>query len=68
MFLHTAEMHIKLMQMLQQRSKRRSLRHLGKSVHVFGEAFATIAVETMYLNIVLKNYFFGRTIQTIVET
>ena len=43
MFLHPTEMHIQLMQMLQQRSKRRAFRHLGKGVHVLGEALATIA-------------------------
>ena len=58
MLLHSPEMHIQFMQMLQKRSKRRSLRHLGKGIHILGEALATIAVETMYLNIVLKNYFF----------
>ncbi len=43
MLLHPAEMHIELMQMLQQRSERRALRHLGEGVHVLGEALATIA-------------------------
>ena len=43
MLLHPPEMHIQFMQMLQQRSERRSLGHLGKGVHVLGEALATIA-------------------------
>ena len=32
------------MQMLQQHSERRALRHLGEGVHVLGEALAAIAV------------------------
>ena len=43
MLLHPTEMHIQLMQMLQQRAERRAFRHLGKGVHVFWEALAAIA-------------------------
>ena len=43
MFLNPAEMHIQLMQMLQQCSKRRALRHFGEGIHVLGEALAAIA-------------------------
>ena len=44
MLLHPTEMHIQLVEMLQQRSERRAFRHLGKGVHVLWEALATIAV------------------------
>ena len=44
MFLHPTEMHIQLMQMLQKRSKRRSLGHLGKGIHILWEALTAIAV------------------------
>ena len=43
MLLHPTEMHIQLVEMFQQRSKRRAFCHLGKGVHVFGEALAAIA-------------------------
>ena len=43
MLLHPTEMHIQFVKVLQQRSKRRAFRHLGKGVHVLGEALATIA-------------------------
>ena len=67
MFFNTSEMHIELMQVLQQGAQRRSLGHLGegvdcvftalarhrkrafsalalRSVHILGEALATIAI------------------------
>ena len=43
MFFHSSEMHVQLMQVLQQGAQRRSLGHLGKGVDVLGEALATIA-------------------------
>ena len=44
MLLHPSEMHIQLVEMLQQRSERRALGHLSEGVHVLGEALAAIAV------------------------
>ena len=43
-FLDPTEMHIQLVKMLQKRSERRALRHLGEGVHILWEALATIAV------------------------
>ena len=43
MLLHPTEMHVELMEMLQQRSERRALRHLGEGIHVLGETLAAIA-------------------------
>ena len=43
MLLNPTEMNIQLMQMLQKRSERRTLGHLGKGVHILGEALAAIA-------------------------
>ena len=43
MFLHATEMHIQLMQMLQQSSERRAFCHLGKGIDILREAFATVA-------------------------
>ena len=43
MLLHPTEMYIQLVEMLQQRSERRAFRHLGKGVHILGEALAAIA-------------------------
>ena len=48
MFLLPTEMHVKLMQMLQKRSKWRALGHLGESVHVLGETLAAIAKLTVW--------------------
>ena len=42
-FLHSPEMHIQLMEMLQQRSEWRALGHLGEGIHVLGETLAAIA-------------------------
>ena len=47
MLLHTPEMHIQLVQVLQQGSKRRALGHLGEGVDVLGEALATVAELTV---------------------
>ena len=44
MFFHPPEMYIQLMKMLQQRSKRRALGHLGKGIHILREALAAVAV------------------------
>ena len=43
MLLYSTEMHVKFMKVLQKRSERRTLRHLGKGIHILGEALATIA-------------------------
>ena len=43
MFLHSPEMHIQLVQVLQQGAKGRALGHLGEGVDILGEALATIA-------------------------
>ena len=43
MLLNASEMHIELMQMLQQGAQRRSLGHLGEGVHILGEALAAVA-------------------------
>ena len=43
MLLHTPEMHIQFVQMLQQSTKRCPLGHLGEGVDVLGEALATVA-------------------------
>ena len=47
MLFHPTEMHIELMQMLQQGAKRRSLGHLGEGIDILGEALATIAILTI---------------------
>ena len=47
MLLHAPEMHIQLVQVLQQGSKRRALGHLGEGVDVLGEALATVAELTV---------------------
>ena len=47
MFLHSPEMHIQLMQVLQEGPKGGSLSHLGKGVDILGEALATIAKLTI---------------------
>jgi hypothetical protein len=44
MFLHPSEMHIQLMEMLQEGAEGRPFGHFGEGVHVFGEALAAIAV------------------------
>ena len=44
MLLNSAEVNIKFMQMLQERSERRALRHLSEGIHVLGKAFAAVAV------------------------
>ena len=52
MLLHSPEMHIQLMQMLQKLSERRAFSHLGKSIDILGEAFAAIAelaIRTRYI-------------------
>lgn len=43
MLLHSPEMHIQLVQVLQQGAKGRALGHLGEGVDILGEALATIA-------------------------
>ena len=43
MLLHSTEMDIQLVKMLQQSAKRCSLSHLGKGVDILGEALATVA-------------------------
>ena len=43
MLFHSPEMHIQLVQVLQQGSERRALGHLGKGVDILGEALATVA-------------------------
>ena len=43
MLLHSPEMHIQLMQVLQQGTERRALSHLGEGVDILGEALATVA-------------------------
>ena len=47
MLFHSAEMNVQLMEMLQEHSKRCALGHLGKGIHVLGEALAAIAVFTI---------------------
>ena len=43
MLLHSPEMHIQLMQMLQKHSQRRALSHLCEGIHIFWEALSAIA-------------------------
>ena len=44
MLLLPTEVDVQLMKMLQKGSKRRALGHLGKGIHILGEAFATITI------------------------
>lgn len=43
MFFNSSKVHVQLMQVLKQGSKRRSFGHLGEGVHILGEALATVA-------------------------
>ena len=43
MLLHPTEVHIQLVQVLQQGTERRSFGHLGEGVDILGEALATVA-------------------------
>ena len=42
MLLHSPEMHIQLVEVLQQGAKGRALGHLGEGVDVLGEALASV--------------------------
>ena len=54
MLLHSTEMYIQLMQVLQQGPKWRAFGHLGEGVDILGEAFTAItelAVGTGYVGV-----------------
>ena len=43
MLFNASKVHIQLMQVLKQGAQGRTLGHLGKGIHILGEALATIA-------------------------
>ena len=46
-FFYAAEVHVELVEMLQQYAKRGALGHFGKRIHILREALATIAELTV---------------------